>query len=128
MGVVMFVLVAIVLTEFGSFEGADFGGILIAVAGGFAIAISIAVMAGSKKIPIAENADEPELLKVFMARNLLTKAPLEGAALFNVIAFILEQSVWSLAITGFLVAVMIATFPTQTKLDNFITAHTTTTV
>jgi hypothetical protein len=67
-------------------------------------------------------ADQP--IKLFYAeyqtRLILRNAVLEGAAFFNVIAYMLTALSWSLGVALALVAVMVATFPTRSKFDNWV--------
>ena len=123
LGVLVFVGISLVLVHVSNLGGQGLNGVLIVLAGMFA-AISLAASAiipkfGSKPRDHSENA----VAQAFVGQHLLQKAPLEGAAFFNVIAYIVENSFWSLVVVAFLVAAMITTFPTRTKLDHFIETH-----
>ena len=124
MGVVIFMIIAVGLVQIGNFEGGDLGGIFIAVGGVFAMAMLVASTVLKNSIKAPANADEQTLLQVFSGRNLLQKAPLEGAAFLNILAYIVEQSIWSLGIATILLAAMLSTFPTRTRLDHFIESNT----
>ena len=79
LSVLFFVVVAIFLAEFGNIGPMNFDGILIVIAAGFAALMCIVSFVLTRSVPIPPNASEEELLNVFAGRNLLQKAPLEGA-------------------------------------------------
>lgn len=55
----------------------------------------------------------------FLTRTLVTFAVLEGPALFNIVALLLEGQLLSLGLATLLVGAMLLAFPTHGKLDQF---------
>ncbi|MEM7808215.1 MAG: hypothetical protein AAF561_08910 [Planctomycetota bacterium] len=55
----------------------------------------------------------------FLTRTLVTFAVLEGPALFNIVALLLEGQLLSLGMATLLVGAMLLAFPTHGKLDQF---------
>jgi hypothetical protein len=64
--------------------------------------------------------DESDWWSVYRGRQIVGRAMLEGAGFFNTIAFIVDQNWWSLAIVGLLVFWMLMTFPTRTRVEQWI--------
>ncbi len=60
------------------------------------------------------------LVGVYQVRTIIRYALLEGAALANLIAYFIERNWWSLAIVGGLVFIMLAIFPTRTRLEHWL--------
>jgi hypothetical protein len=63
------------------------------------------------------------LLMVCQTRMIIRFALVEGAAFLNLIAFMTEHAKWSLGVAGGLVLVMLAMFPTRTKVAHWIEAE-----
>lgn len=57
---------------------------------------------------------------VFQSLSIMQLGVLEGGALMNVIAYILQWNWWSLGIAGGLVLWMLTRFPTQTRLRHWL--------
>jgi len=70
------------------------------------------------------NEDEEELLgnfyQVFLVRLIIGMALLEGAAMFNLIAVMVENQRLAFIPVAILLLVMIASIPTKSKLDGWI--------
>lgn len=132
MGVVMFGVITLFL------QVADRGGrpILIAwIAAGFAVVnllmrqvMGTVLSASARKqiaagtwqppqknsVRVPENATHADrLLMSFQTRLIVRAALLEGAAFFNLIAFMIERQTWSFGIAGALAAINLSTFPSR---------------
>lgn len=59
-------------------------------------------------------------LALYQTRMVLGLALLEGAAFFNLVAYLLEGHWWSLAVTAGLVALMLSAFPTRGRLTQWV--------
>jgi hypothetical protein len=59
------------------------------------------------------------LAPIYSMRNVVSKAVLEGAAFFNLIAYIVEGHVWTLGIVAALLVLMSVPFPSQTDFENW---------
>lgn len=73
-------------------------------------------------------ASNSSFCTAYLSGLMVGLALLEGAAFFNLVAYIIEGNWWSLAITGVLVFAMLAKFPTSTRVQHWIetqqlTAH-----
>ncbi|QDT44892.1 hypothetical protein Pan241w_50080 [Gimesia alba] len=70
------------------------------------------------------NQDEEQMLgrfyATFMTRMIIGLALLEGAAMFNLVVFMVESQILSIVAVGILLLVMIASIPTKSKLDGWI--------
>lgn len=60
------------------------------------------------------------LFAIYQTQMIIGLAILEGAAFFNVIAYMLEGNVWSLGAAGGLIVVMLLTFPTRSRVAFWI--------
>lgn len=120
-GVVSFAAVAIVL-RLGDPPAAAMLISLIAV--GFA-----AVMAVARQIVLSlfsggtgasEGGGTSGALALYQTRMIIGLALLEGAAFFNLVAYLVEGHWWSLAVTAGLVALMLSAFPTRGRLTQWV--------
>jgi len=65
-------------------------------------------------VRMPENATAADrLLMSFQTRLIVRAALLEGAAFFNLIAFMIERQTWSFGIAGALAAINLSTFPSR---------------
>jgi hypothetical protein len=64
------------------------------------------------------------LLFLFQTRLIIGHAILEGAAFFNLVAYMLERQDVSLAIVGLLVGAMLVKFPTRGKVESWLADET----
>lgn len=140
-GVVAFAAVAIVMGN-GKQEGGN--SLLWLIAAGFAL-IMLATRAvigpviinanrqriahGTWQAPHAEDGstafpadatDADRLLAVYQLVTIVQCALPEGAAFFNLIAYIVDHQVWSLAIVAVLMLWMSSPFPTRDGVANWI--------
>ena len=60
------------------------------------------------------------LYGAYQTRLIVALALLEGAAFFNLIAYMLAARWWNLAAAGVLLLMMAAAFPTRTKLEQWV--------
>lgn len=68
--------------------------------------------------------DAHQALSNLLTRHITRIAPLEGAGLFTIVAFLLTGNFLFLCFTGLLLARFIALFPTNTRIDNWMgTSH-----
>jgi branched-subunit amino acid transport protein len=73
----------------------------------------------SQEVGIAGN-----LLFLFQTRLIIGYAILEGAAFFNLVAYMLERQDVSLAVVGLLLGAMMAKFPTRGKVAGWLADET----
>lgn len=64
------------------------------------------------------------LLFLFQTRLIIGYAFLEGAAFFNLVAYMIERQDVSLAVVGLLLAGMLVQFPSRGKLEGWLAAET----
>jgi amino acid transporter len=66
-------------------------------------------------------ADDPDLryYSTYQTMMIVRLALLEGAAFLNLVALLQEHHWWSLALTGLLLLVMLASFPTSSRVEMF---------
>jgi hypothetical protein len=60
------------------------------------------------------------LFPLYQSQLIVSAAVLEGAAFFNLIAYLLEGDVVSLVVVGLLLAVMLVRFPTNNRAERFL--------
>lgn len=120
-GVVTFAAVAIVL-RLGDPPAAAMlmsliaAGIAVAAAG--ARQVMVGVLSGGTGT--SQGVGPSGSLALYQTRMIVGLAILEGAAFFNVVAYILEGHWWSLAVTAGLVALMLTAFPTRSRLCQWV--------
>ena len=68
----------------------------------------------------ANLTDGDQFLFVFQQKTIIESALVEGAAFFNLIAFLTIGQWWSLAVAGVLLAVMLVPFPTHDRVENWV--------
>lgn len=60
-----------------------------------------------------------EFYSVYQTGLIIATALLEGAAFFNILAYVLQEQLWSLGVAGGLVVAMAAGFPTAERVDEW---------
>ncbi|MGD9857932.1 MAG: hypothetical protein AB7U20_23555 [Planctomycetaceae bacterium] len=126
MGVVMFAAIAGLAA--GALSGPPSG----VIVSGVAVVLAAASFVMHLIVPpvIAKQAghatDTQGLYGVYQTKTIVGLAILEGAAFFNIVAAMIENNWWSLAIAGGLVFWMLALFPTQTRVAHWVEAQTMT--
>ncbi|MCA9014053.1 MAG: hypothetical protein KDA77_01865 [Planctomycetaceae bacterium] len=77
-----------------------------------------------EKVKAENNLDEEQILgtyyQIFTTRMIIGLALLEGAAMLNLVAFLVENQMLSFVPVGILLLVMMASMPTKSKLDGWI--------
>lgn len=68
---------------------------------------------------VAEADRMPLLAQAFLTRKIIGAALLEGAGFFNLVGYMIERQVISLAIVGVLLALLAAMLPTQGQFDSW---------
>lgn len=68
----------------------------------------------------ARETAERSLYQVYQSKMIVEMALLEGAAFFNVIAYMIEEHWWSLVVAGALVVFMAGTFPTRGRVQAWV--------
>ena len=63
---------------------------------------------------------ESHLLLVYQTKTIIRLAMLEGAALFCVVAYILDHQIWTLGIAAALVVFMFASIPSKTRIAHWV--------
>ncbi|MCA8998785.1 MAG: hypothetical protein KDA80_17435 [Planctomycetaceae bacterium] len=71
-----------------------------------------------------ENATVEDYINVYRTRLLVRFAGIEGMCFANIVAYIVAQQWWSMAIVGGGLSIMLAMFPTRTKIRQFIESQT----
>jgi hypothetical protein len=123
-GVVLFSIICIVIV--GGIPGnARFDQPLSLIgAGGAALLFVLHFVVPKQMVQLAvrstQPTDESDWLGVYRGREIIGRALLEGAGFFNNIAFLVDKNWWSLAVVGFLVFWMLITFPTRTRVEQWI--------
>ena len=88
-----------------------------------AVTIVMSVIVPGMIGTLKETSSTQQYLGVYQTRLITKLALLEGAAFINIVALQAEQSWWSLGTAGFVVILMIAGFPTQSKIEFWIQAQ-----
>jgi hypothetical protein len=82
-------------------------------------------------LPLSANAAELEnvvpLAASYLTRLIIGDALLEGAAFFNLVAYLIEQQVFSLAVAGALLLIILAQFPSLSRLTDWVERELATT-
>ena len=101
-----------------SFEGAnDSLGRMGMMALGFAaVMIVVSFIVPGTIGKVSEGGSPTALMAVCQTRLIVKLALLEGAAFFNIIALHMEHNWWSLAAAILLMILMLASFPTRSKI------------
>ena len=70
--------------------------------------------------PVLNEEFNPAHLEEYRNKKIIRAAGLEGGCFCNVVAYIVAQQWWSLALAGGLLVVLMAQFPTATQLKQFL--------
>ncbi len=103
--------------------------ILTYVAAGFAVVVLTGLAIAAPRIDplirrtltnvVADTLDR-RLAQSLLTRNIIILAMLESAGLFNLVIYMLERGALSLAVTGLVVLIMAAQFPTADRASQWI--------
>ncbi len=81
---------------------------------------TIIVNAGKARLKEASDADQmSQLAGLYQTKMIVGMAVLEGAAFFNLVAYISEKQFWTYGVVAFLVGVMAISFPSQGQFENW---------
>ena len=131
LGVMTFAAMAIFINQGqGNAAQPPRNGVIAYVAAGFAAIICVVriilppmmVKSGIQELLKARRVEELtrlEFYPIFQIQMIVGCALLEGAGLFNVIAYLVEGQTWSLAIVTWLVALIGISIPTVDKVNNW---------
>ena len=123
-GVLMFAGVAFVIAKG---DGPQFPMISL-MAVGFAgvatvmrfIVPTIIVNGGKAQLKLApDNEKRTQLAGLYQTKMIVGMAVLEGAAFFNLVAYIQEKQFWSYGVVAFLLGVMAISFPSQGQFESW---------
>lgn len=82
--------------------------------------IAGAAMKQSGQNETTEDRTGDNLVGIFQTQLIVVMAMLEGAAFFNLVAFIIAVQWWSFAVVGLLLLAMAAKFPTRFKVESWL--------
>ena len=80
------------------------------------------VIVNGAKARLKEAADADrmtQLAGLYQTKMIVGMAVLEGAAFFNLIAYITERQLWSYGVVAFLLGVMAISFPSQGQFESW---------
>ena len=81
---------------------------------------TIIVNAGKARLKEAADADQmSQLAGLYQTKMIIGIAVLEGAAFFNLVAYISEKQFWTYGVVAFLVGVMAISFPSQGQFESW---------
>lgn len=95
-------------------------GVLLAAAQVIVSTILPTLIAASARRRLAGQTDDSLWAAVYQTRLIVRLALLEGPALLLLIAYLLEGTVLSLALTAMLLALMLLHFPTEARVRDWI--------
>ena len=123
-GVVVFATVAFVIAK-GDSPPIPFLSIAAAMFAGVATVmrfiVPVVIVNGGKPQLKQSSGDEQRslLAGLYQTKMIVGMALLEGAAFFNLIAYIIEKQFWSYGVVAFLLGVMAISFPSQGQFDSW---------
>lgn len=118
-GLAVFSGIAIFLGGQGRGDGTPIASLIM---GGFAaMDVAAAMIIPARMQPASRRYED--LLGIWRGRTIIRLAALQGAALANLVGYLIEGKWWSLAIVGTVVLLMLANFPTATRLKHFVEAE-----
>tara|TARA_B100000029_G_scaffold58856_1_gene52991 strand:+ start:989 stop:1459 length:471 start_codon:yes stop_codon:yes gene_type:complete len=88
-----------------------------------AVTIGMSVIVPGMIGKLKETSSTQQYLGVYQTRLIIKLALLESAAFINIVALQAEQSWWSLGAAGFVMILMIAGFPTASKIEFWMQAQ-----
>jgi hypothetical protein len=81
---------------------------------------TIIVNGGKARLKEASDAERmSQLAGLYQTKMIVGMAVLEGAAFFNLIAYIIEKQFWSYGVVALLLAVMAISFPSQGQFESW---------
>ncbi len=102
-------------------EFSDSPGLMTSIAIGLAVLAIAAKLIVPGMIGSGKDAKSPtDLIGIYQTRLIVGLALLEGSAFLNITMFTLEQHWWLLAATGVQIILMLASWPTRSKVEFWI--------
>lgn len=86
-------------------------------------ALSLVALTFIAMLPAPQKAEPANLPAIWQGRMVIRFIFLEGAALLNAIAYVVDLQWWSLAILAGIFVLMLFLFPTKGRFDRFIQSH-----
>ncbi|WP_437192369.1 hypothetical protein [Planctomicrobium sp. SH527] len=86
-------------------------------------ALGLIVLTFLSMLPAPEKAEPANLPSIWQGRMVVRFILLEGAALLNAVAYVVELQWWSLAVLVGVFALMLVLFPTKARFDRFLKSH-----
>lgn len=86
-------------------------------------ALSLVALTFIAMLPAPQKAEPTNLPAIWQGRMVIRFIFLEGAALLNAIAYVVDLQWWSLAILAGIFVLMLILFPTKGRFDRFIQSH-----
>ena len=81
---------------------------------------TVIVNGGKAQLKQTAADEQPMVLAgLYQTKTIVGMALLEGAAFFNLIAYIMEKQVWTYGVVAFLLAVMAISFPSQGQFESW---------
>ena len=80
------------------------------------------IIVNGAKARLKETADADlmtQLAGLYQTKLIVGMAVIEGAAFFNLIAYLMEMQFWSYGVVAFLLGVMVISFPSQGQFENW---------
>ena len=79
---------------------------------------TVIVNGGKSRLKEAADEEQQKILAVlYQTKMIVGMAVLEGAAFFNLVAYIVEKQFWSYGVVAFLLGVMAISFPSQGQFE-----------
>lgn len=121
-GVIAFAAVAIALRLGRIPEQNSLVSVIAAVfaAGTVVVRQVVLGMIAGRAVPSASEPTAPTSFGMYQTRLIVGLALLEGAAFFNVVAYLIEGHWWSFLVVTALLAWMLASFPTHGRLRQWV--------
>ena len=81
---------------------------------------TVIVNGGKAQLKQASGNEQPLVLAgLYQTKMIVGMAVLEGAAFFNLVAYIMEKQTWSYGVVAFLLGVMAISFPSQGQFESW---------
>jgi hypothetical protein len=117
---VIFAVVAFISVRQNQPPGEPFLANYAAGCAGLFLLLRLAVLGIITRRRNASPRDLRTLLRLYQTRLIVGLAILEGAALFNAVAYLIAGQWWSLAVVGVLLALMLTSFPTRMGIEQWL--------
>lgn len=116
LAVLTFLGIVVFLVHVSGFDATDSN--LLSV---IAAVLAVVHVAGAQVLPLVMKPAENVTLAAFWQQRLIIRlAVLEGACILLLVAYLLEQHTWVLAVFAAVYVIMVTYFPTASQLSQFI--------